>query len=401
MSGHGFVKPGYEAVEREFRRNLAERGDIGAAFAAVRDGELVVDLWGGFVDDGSGDRWTSDTIVPVFSGTKGLVATCLAILIERGELDLEAPVSRYWPEFARHGKEGILVRHALSHTAGVPGIHRPVTVDELLDPVGMAAAVADEAPLWPAGSTLCYHVYTFGWICAELIRRIDGRGTGRFLAEEVAHPLDLEIWIGLPPAEESRVATLVPDPTWGERLPIGAEAGDLTAAVWSNPPVLAAGCFPWNEPRFHQAEIPSGNAIASARSLARLYGALVAPDRPGAPRLVSEETLRQVQRPLSRGRDFLTSEPGAYGAGFELQNELLPYGPVDRAFGHPGAGGSVHGAWPLERVGFSYTMNALHDVDHDPRSAALLSALRSSIEADPASSSDPRRSAPRCTDVTD
>jgi len=185
-SAQGTVAPGFEQVAEEFERNLAERGEVGAAFAAYVDGELVVDLWGGLADRQRGIAWRDDTLVGVFSGSKGLVAACLLVLIERGLLELDVPVCRYWPEFAAQGKEGILVRDVVSHRAGLPGLLTAVSLEEATDDVRMAQLVAAQARVVAPEAGARYHAVTFGWLCGELVRRVDGRSVGRFLREEIA-----------------------------------------------------------------------------------------------------------------------------------------------------------------------------------------------------------------------
>ena len=182
----GYVAPGYEPVREAFERNFAERGELGAAFAAFRNGEPVVDLWGGIADRASGRPWREDTLQLIYSGTKGLVALCVLMLIDRGKLRLDDPVNRHWPEF---GKPEILVRHIVSHTARLPGIDTPITVADLHDDRRMAAILAAQAPNPDPRAALCYHALTYGWLCGELVRRVDGRSVGRFFAEEVAGPL--------------------------------------------------------------------------------------------------------------------------------------------------------------------------------------------------------------------
>ena len=314
------------------------------AFAAAKNGELVVEL-------GCTDQPTL-----IFSGTKGLVAMCLLLLIERGQLELEAPVTRYWSEF-RH--RDVLVRHVVSHTAGLPGLRPPPTVDDLLDGERMAARLAVEPPIWPAGERLAYHALTFGWLCGELVRRIDGRTVGTFFANEFAQPLDLELWIGLPAEVEPRVARLERAPGYG----VAGEPGPLLEALYG--PMLHS--FPWNEPAFHAAEIPAGNAIGTARSLALLYGRLEAVLRP--------ETILLGRTELSRGTCAVTEYPYAFGVGFELQTELGMLGPPANAYGHTGSGGSAHGAWPDEHVGFSYIPTELRSSQTDDRARRLLAAL--------------------------
>jgi CubicO group peptidase (beta-lactamase class C family) len=309
----------------------------------------------------------------IFSGTKGLVAICLLMLVERGRLDLDAPVARYWPEFAARGKEAILVSDVVSHRAALPAVERPLEVADLLDGRALAEALASQAPLAAAGTGPCYHPLTFGWLCGELVRRVDGRTIGRFFAEEVAAPLDLDVWIGLPAVVEDRVARLLAGPGWGsaphlrpERL---AREPELRA-VWANPPVLTDAWQAWNRRDFHAAEIPAANGIGAARSLARLYGRLATGGVP-----LSQATVALGARPRSSGIDPLMGTPVAFGAGFEVQTELAPFGAPADAFGHGGAGGGVHGAWPALGTGFSFVMNELRDEETDTRARDLLAAL--------------------------
>jgi CubicO group peptidase (beta-lactamase class C family) len=352
----GRVARGFEPVANTFAE-VVEDG----AFAAVADGELVVDLW-------AGEGWREDTLALVFSGTKGLVAVCLLLLVERGLLDLDAPVAQYWPEFPAHGKDGVLVRHAVSHTAGVPGLRDGFGAADLLDGARMRAAVAAEAPFWAPGSTLAYHALTFGWICDELVRRTDGRSVGRFLADEIADPLGLELWIGLPQDEEHRVVELARAEGYGPTV-----VRDESALLYALYGDLFGGEFPWNEPAFHRAEIPGVNAIGTARSLAALYGSL--------DRVLLAEALALGRRELSRGVCAVTGRPYAFGVGFELQTELAAFGPPRGAFGHTGSGGSRHGAWPEEGVGFSFVPSELWAEADDGRGRALLRALHHAVAA--------------------
>jgi CubicO group peptidase (beta-lactamase class C family) len=369
----GRVASGYEGVAEAFAATLdGARG--GAAFAAVVDGELVVDLWGGMADDEADAPWREETLALLFSGTKGVVATCVLLLLERGLLDLDAPVARYWPEFAGAGKDGVLVRHVLSHTAGVPGLRSSFTTDELLDGARMTAAVAAEAPFWAPGTRLAYHAVTFGWLCAELIRRVDGRSAGRFLAEEIVAPLELSLWIGLPAELEARVATLVRSPGQGITY-LGEEPEPLLAALYGE----VHTAFRWNEAQFHRVEIPGANGIGDARSMARLYGCLARGGELDGVRLLSPSTVALAGRELSRDACAVTRRPYAFSTGFELQTELGRFGPVADAFGHTGSGGSTHGAWPSRRVGFSYLMSELRTEAEDDRGPSVLAALADAV----------------------
>jgi len=352
---HGRVADGFEAVAHDFGLTLGP--DSGAAFAAVVDGEPVVDVWGGA-------GWREDTLALLFSGGKGLVAVCVLMLIERGGLDLAAPVARYWPEF--EAKE-VLVRHVVSHTAGLPGLRRRFAAGELLDGRKLAAELAAEEPFWAPGTRLAYHALSFGWLCDELMRRVDGRSIGRFLADEIAGPLGLELWIGLPPAEEPRVVQLVRAEGYGVTF-FGDVPDPLLGALYGE---LLDGPFRWNDAVFHRAEIPAANGIGAARSIARLYAAL--------PTLLAKDVLDLGRTELSRDLCAVTRRPYAFGVGFELQTELGSFGPPANAFGHTGSGGSVHGAWPDERVGFSYTPNELRSESDDGRAQRVLAALHDAL----------------------
>jgi CubicO group peptidase (beta-lactamase class C family) len=346
---NGTAAPGFEPVAEAFAATL-DGAAGGAALAAVVDGQPVADLWGG--------DFVEETLVLVFSGTKGVVATALLLLSERGQLDLDDPVARYWPEFGTAGKEGILVRHVLAHTAGVPGLQPPFPVDQLLDQVALAERLAAEPAFWPPGTRLAYHGHTFGVICGELIRRIDGRSAGHFVADELTGPFGLEFWIGLPEQLEPRVARLVAAPGYG--VTSNAEQPELPLEA-----IYGSGTLDFNDPRVHRAEIPSANGIGSARSLARLYGS---PQLQSAP---IEE--------LSRGTCVVTGRPYAFGQGFELWTELGRLGPARDAFGHTGSGGSTHGAWPSLRTGFSYTPSELRSEIDDDRGPALLNTLHACV----------------------
>jgi CubicO group peptidase (beta-lactamase class C family) len=380
---HGLVSPGFEAVAEQFRCNLLERGDAGAAFAAFVDGRPVIDVWGGLADRAQRRPWRHDTLTGIFSGTKGFVATCLLLLIERGALDLETPVCAYWPEFEAHGKTQVLVRHLVSHQAGLPGLTTPVTFEEATDGIRMAGLLASQPAICPPGARLYYHAMTFGWLCGELIRRVDGRSVGRFFHDEIALPLGLDAWIGLPPEHESRVAVLERGPGFGtQRRDRDAtpERDRVAWSIWGNPPRFSTDDLPANTRHWHAAEIPASNGIATARSLARLYGCLARGGEIGGVRLLSPQAVEPGCTCLARAVEPYLDEPLAFGVGFELQTEATPFGPAALGYGHRGAGGSVHGAWPQLSVGFSYVTNTLREsLGADPRSAALLHALHDAL----------------------
>jgi CubicO group peptidase (beta-lactamase class C family) len=379
MSIEGHVEAGFEGVAEVFRENFAERGEIGAAFAAYQGERRLVDLWGGIADGGSATPWREDTLQLIFSGTKGLVAICLLMLLDRGQIALDDPVCKHWPEFAAGGKQEISVADVVSHHARLPGIRKPLREIDLTNDVLIARLLAEQAPETDPRAQFAYHSLTYGWLCGELIRRVDGRSVGRFFAEEIASPLRLELWIGLPEAYEPRVSTLLygPDWSWSATYAKGDLADDPLLASLRNPPVFAEGRIPWNTRAFHAAEIPAVNAIGTARSIARLYSCLACGGELDGVRLMRPDTIELGRAELSRFTDRFNDIEFAFAAGFELQIKHKELGPPQNAFGHGGAGGSIHAAWPDQQIGVSYGMNELRNgyPAADPRPQALLRAL--------------------------
>jgi CubicO group peptidase (beta-lactamase class C family) len=371
----GFVASGYEGVAAAFERNFTERGEVGAAFAAHHAGRTVVDLWGGVADRSTGRAWQRDTLQLVFSGTKGLAAACVLLLVERGRLDLDAPVARYWPEFGQAGKAAITVAEVLSHQCRLPGVRPPVTTAELLDHDVMAALLAAQAPSDDPRAEFTYHALTYGWLADELVRRVDGRSVGALFHQEFAAPLDLELWIGLPDELHHRAATTVAGPG----LLAAGEPTDDYGRLVRNPLVVRGAPDIWNGAAFRRAGLAAVGAHGTARSIARFYAGLACDGAWGDVRLLAPETVRLGRRVLRRGTDSAAGTPMAYGAGFELFTELGLLGPATDVFGHAGAGGSRHGAWPADRVGFSYAMNEIRAEFPDRRPLSLLAALHDAV----------------------
>lgn len=379
---HGHADPAFGRVVAEFAKNLRERGELGGAFSAVVDGRRVVDIWGGTANRSQATAWTSGTLAPLYSGTKGLVAVCLLLLIERGQLDLDTPVAFYWPEFGQNGKDQILVREVVSHRAGLPGLTTAVSAEEATDDHRMARLLAEQAPATRPGEFHYYHAVTFGWLCGELIRRVDGRSVGHFLAEEVVRPLEIEAWIGLPSRYEPRVARVESDGDFGTFDATTAPPGSIEWSIWRNPPRYSAGDLAANLPLWHAAEIPGTSGIGSARALARLYGCLARGGSIDDVTLLSTSTIELGTRCLARGYEPVLATDVAFGVGFQLQTDALALGPPGDAFGHGGAGGSIHGAWPSLGVGFSYCTNLLMTLGAgDVRAKALLDALHADVTA--------------------
>ncbi|GAA3113010.1 serine hydrolase domain-containing protein [Streptosporangium carneum] len=379
MDVNGFTAPGFEAVAEAFARNFTEFQEVGAAFAAYRDAELVVDLWGGVADPQTGRPWQADTLQLLFSGTKGLTAACVLLLAERGQLDLDAPAARYWPEFAAAGKGAITVAEIMSHQARLPGVREPFSAEDMLDPRLMAKLLAEQEPLTDPRAGFTYHALTYGWLAGELVHRVDGRTLGAFFADEFARPLELEVWLGVPDDLHPRVSTMVAGPgflTDPDQPPSGDPLRDLTRS----PLTTADAPALWNSAGFRRAEIAGVNAHGTARSMARFYACLARGGELDGVRVLKESTLELGRRERRRGVEPLWDGPIAFATGFELQTEQEIFGPVPDAFGHAGAGGSRHGAWPADRVGLSYAMNQARTAP-DPRPACLLTALHTALRA--------------------
>jgi CubicO group peptidase (beta-lactamase class C family) len=380
----GHVEPGFEGVRDAFANNFEEHGEVGATYAFYVDGTQVVDLWGGERTD-TGARYDGDTLQIVFSSTKGAAAACAHLLAQRGQLDVDAPVVGYWPEFGQAGKEAIPVRWLLSHQAGLPTVDAKLTREEVLAWEPVVHALEVQAPFWEPGVAHGYHALTYGYLVGELVRRIDGRSIGAFFHEEFAELLGLEFWIGLPEEYEPRVAPMIAMDTGGLTVDdmLGADsmvvrALFLNGAIGSD---LASGA---NHRDFHAAEIPAANGITNARSLARFYAGLIGRvDGGPSEGLLTPEQIATASELQTSGMDQVLSIPGldvesTIALGFWTASPFAPMGGV-RAFGHYGAGGSVGFADPEHHVAGGYVMSKMDmGVSGDPRSSAL---IRASYEA--------------------
>ena len=382
----GSVAPGFEEVRAEFARNFAERGEIGAAVAAYWRGEKVVDLWGGRRTPIDDEPWNEDTMVVVNSTTKGLAAMTVAVANSRGWIDYDAPVAEYWPEFAQNGKGGITVRQLLSHEAGLVSIDEPMRFENLRNLDRVSAVLARQKPAWEPGTRHGYHAMTIGLYMQELIRHVDPghRTLGRFFQDEVARPLDIEFYIGLPPEiPDERLAQL--------RLFISMRAiralpsvpkGFVMRILWPwsllRKSMLFADMDP-NDRRSLEIEIPAGNGVGTARAIARAYSAFA---EGGAELGITPETLASLTavNDTQRPRDEVMGVPSWMSLGFLRPGPQLDWGSSRRAFGTPGAGGSFGFADPDARLGFAYVMNNMdfHMFD-DPREKALRDAVHRSI----------------------
>ncbi|WP_322734528.1 serine hydrolase domain-containing protein [Streptomyces ferrugineus] len=365
-----------------FTANFVERGDRGAAVAVHRAGELVVDLWGGTADAdapaGEGRPWTRDTVQVLRSATKGVAATVVLLLADRGLIDLDAPVSDHWPEFAAAGKERITTRQLLSHQAGLAALDHALDRARAGDQITGASAVAAQHPLWEPGTSHGYHAQTFSWLLGELVRRVDGRSLGTVLAEDLTDLLGLDVWIGLPAEHHhrvGRVAAAASPHVSGGALRTRPRAS--VAAAYSDADSLTRRAFATvtpspdeNDPAWWSAELPASNGIATARGLAGFYAALA------AGRILTRRTLAQARRLHTAGADQVLLSRTRFGLGFMLHGPASPM-TSPMAFGHPGRGGTLAFTDPDLGVSFAYVTNTLQpNVTSDPRAQALLHALR-------------------------
>ena len=364
----GMCEDRFAEVRREFERNFVERRELGASVCVMHEGRRVVDLWGGNSDEEDTVAWTADTMVVVFSCTKGAVALCVHMLASAGELDLDLPLAYYWPEFCQHGKGLITVRMALSHQAGLPGINHPLAPGEICDFEAMTQAIADDHPLWRPGSRHGYHAMTFGWILGELIRRVSTQTVGSFFRRHVAEPLGIDFWIGLPESEDHRVATTVMAPagSFGVRDRFDRALAERQPIQLANLHSLGDLLDPGvcDSPIIRSAEIPAGNGIASARALAGMYAPLSMDGESDNTKLVGPAQILQMIATESAGEDAVFLEPSRFSAGFEkappgreavTQKRGLVIS--EPAFGHSGLGGAVGFADPDGRFSFGYVMN--------------------------------------------
>jgi CubicO group peptidase (beta-lactamase class C family) len=377
---HGRCDARFAAVRDAFAAAF-ERGDeIGAALAIVVDGRPVVDVHAGHADLARTRPWVRDTIANVYSTTKGMAALCLLQLVERGKVELDAPVARYWPEFAAAGKEAIPVRWLLSHRAGLAAVRAPLPGDALYDWDAMASALAAERPWWTPGERHGYHAITFGWLVGEVVRRVTGRSLGGYFRDEIARPLGADFQIGLPDGEHARVAELSPmAPPPPGAMPnlfeaFGKEPDGLLARAFLNPPTLALGP---NHAAWRRAEIPGANGHGDARGLARIYGALARGGAQDGVHVLAPETIERAREEQSSGPDAVLQLSTRIGLGFMLPQAARDarFGPSESAFGHPGAGGSLGFADPEAKLGFGYVMNKMGpSILVDARPLALIDA---------------------------
>lgn len=397
---HGFVRPGFEAVRDAFAQNFDEGLEDGASICVVgRKGETLLDIYAGQGVDGT--PWRKDTIVNVFSTAKGITALCCAICADRGLLDYNEKVTKYWPEFGQKGKGNVTVAELLSHQAGVNGIRRPdagpdgakFLPEDIYNWDKVTAQLAQQKPYWDPGTMNGYHVLTFGFLAGELVRRVTGQGLGQFFRENVAEPLGVDFHIGLPESEDYRVLPIRIAPVAGAA--VSADAGNAAKnsslseekrelleaqrTAFSNPNVLAEqdGVATCNTKSWRRAEVPAANGHSNAAAVARIYCCLANGGELDGVRIISPGGIRAATKMALFRKDLIMGFKIRMSMGFLLNDPLIGLqGPNEGSFGHAGAGGSCGFADPLHGLGFGYAMNKMSDaLNGDPRVLRLIEAL--------------------------
>jgi CubicO group peptidase (beta-lactamase class C family) len=372
----GHCDPRFGPLREAFAANFAERGEHGGALCVTLGGRTVVDLWGGWADAACARPWGPDTLVNVFSIGKGLAAVCAARLAGQARLAVDVPVTRYWPEFGTAGKEAITVRQILSHQAGLPAIRRRMPPGSMLDWDAMTAALAAQEPWWEPGTGHGYHVNTFGFLVGEIVRRAAGATIGTILREEIAPLAGADVHVGLSASARARTAEFSwPGPPPAENEPAGLDDARLMAYnAYFNPGGLS-GAGVVNTRAWRVAELPSTNAHASARGVARVYTALAAGGISEGRVVVDPDALAAAVTQQVYGHDLVLDRPSRFGLGFQLTQPERPLGPGQSAFGHFGAGGSVGFCDPDIGVAFGYVTSKMGPRWQNPRNRALINAL--------------------------
>ncbi len=370
---HGHCDERFGAVREAFEANFSDFPEVGASIAVTLDGESVIDLWAGHADEARTRAWERDTIVNIWSTTKGLTALAAHMLADRGQLDFDAPVAEYWPEFAQAGKESVPVRYLLTHQAGLPGFAEDFDQTRMTDWDATVESLAAQTPSWEPGTKQGYHGLTFGWLVGEVVRRVAGKSVGTFVREEIADPLGIDAFIGVGPSEDHRIAEIIPD----------------TRRAEPGAPVRRTGGVSQNSREWRAAEIPAANGHSNARALARIYGALARGGEIDGVRLLSPEAVRRAAEEQANGPDETLKVPTHRTLGFMLRfaefDDLRPAS----SFGHAGAGGSQGFADPPAKIGFGYAMNQMLQPGPgeerpptggmDPRGQRLVAALYASL----------------------
>lgn len=374
MEIHGTCKPQFEGVKAVFEENFEQRGDVGACVAVSVEGEPVVDLWAGYRDRARTLPWEQDTIVNVYSTTKTMTALTALLLADRGELDLYAPVKRYWPEFAQNGKEKVEVRHFMSHSAGLSGMDEPMSTEDVYDWEKMVTALARQAPWWEPGTASGYHALTQGHLIGEVVRRVTGLSLGQVFRRELAEPLGADFHIGTGPEHDHRIGELIPP----EAAPAGeAKPDSIAARTFANPFIAARAS---STRAWRAAEIPAANGHGNARSVMRVQTLAANLGSAFGKRLMSEAGCRAIFDEQTFGKDLVLGVPVKFGMGYGITTDLLPMGPNPNIAYWGGWGGSTAVIDLDARLCVSYVMNRMEgNLMGDLRGFRLLQAAHRSL----------------------
>jgi CubicO group peptidase (beta-lactamase class C family) len=377
----GYCDERFLEAKTLFEKNINNGFELGGAVSVELKGKKIIDLWGGYTDQAKTIRWEENTIINVFSTTKGIAAICLLQLIEKGLLDLDKPVATYWPEFSENAKENIPVRYLFCHKSGLCGIKTPLKTGAFTDWNLICSELAKQSTFWEPGTAHGYHGLTYGYLIGELLRRIDGRTIGTYFREEIADPLDIDFWIGLPDSEFHRVSdiypakpgliekllpilTKLPKSFFPNRLQILFDFNDTstpTGAAFNNPKISNGDIFEANTSAWRQAEIPAANGHGSARSIAKLYGILANGGTRNEVHVLNPETIEIGRTTQSEGKDLVLGNMHTrFGLGFMLGTKDVSMGPNINSFGHGGAGGSLGFADPDNNISLGFVMNQMH-----------------------------------------
>jgi len=380
---NGYCDERFVEAKKIFEESIDSGFELGCAITLEVEGEVVLDLWGGHSDLDKTEEWKEDTIVNVFSTTKGMAAMCLLQLVEKDLIDLDAPVSQYWPEFAAGGKETIPVRYLLCHKSGLCGVREPLDQGSFTNWNLICSELAKQEPFWEPGTAHGYHAITYGHLVGEVVRRVSGKSIGQYFNDEIAVPLNLDFWIGLPEDKFNRVTDINPDKPGLlqkilmpilSKLPRSLAPGPLkmlldftdpttpAGAAFNNPKMsMQTGEMEANTAKWRKAEIPAANGHGTARSIAKLYGALAIGGSRDGVHVLSPETIEMARQTESDGKDLVLGQLHTrFGLGFMLGTEDVSMGPNKDAMGHGGAGGSLGFADPDNKISLGFTMNQMH-----------------------------------------
>lgn len=370
---HGSCDPRFEPVKAAFAANFAGGLEVGASVAVTLEGEPMVDLWGGHSDAAKTQNWNEDTIVNVWSSTKTMAAMTLLLLADRGEVDLYAPVAKYWPEYAQNGKEKSEVRHFLSHSAGLSGMDEPVENGALHDWEWMTGALARQAPWWEPGSQSGYHALTQGHLIGEVVRRVTGQSIGEFFHQEIAGPLDADFHIGTPPSCDPRIAELIPPSTTMDI----SDDGSVASRTFRNPGIDIAETA---TRAWRGAEIPAANGHGNARSIVKIQTAMANGGTASGKTMLSEKGTRRIFDEQTNGPDLVLGIPIRFGMGYGLNSPFTPLGPNKNICFWGGYGGSLVFVDQDARLCLSYVMNRMESgLMGDTRGLGLVFAMYQSM----------------------